>query len=91
VATNIAAGSYLLHVSGARPVGISPRGGLMVLEVDAGGSEPPGTITVTSANSAPIVLGRVLTLAGLAILALELAFLPARRLLARRRRGSGAT
>lgn len=104
VATNIAAGSYLVHVTGAKPVGVLPHDGLMVLEIGAASAGDPSgtgtastktapeeTITVSMGNSLPIVLGRVLTLCGLAILALELALMPAYRLLSRRLRGPGAT
>ncbi len=90
VSTNIAAGSYLVHVTGAKPVGVDAASNNMVLEIAAGGTGgSPGTISVSAGDSLPIVLGRLLTLCGLAILALQLLFAPAYRLL--RRRPSGAT
>jgi hypothetical protein len=107
VATNIGAGSYLVHVTGAKAVGVDSQTGDMVLQVGSGagaddgrgggagerrsgeaaastGSTPEETITVSTGGSLPIVLGRVLTLVGLSILALELLVLPVCRLLSRR-------
>jgi uncharacterized membrane protein len=95
VATNIAAGSYMVHITGARAVGIDPRTNLMVLQIgsgDGGTARRPGTalastapvaeetISVSTGESLPIVLGRVLTLIALAVLAGGLLFLAARRL-----------
>jgi uncharacterized membrane protein len=98
LATNIGAGSYLVHVTGAKAVGVDSQTGDMVLRVgsghgaEAGGSGPARastgaataeTITVSTGTSLPIVLGRLLTLAGLAILVLQLAVLPVVRRAAR--------
>lgn len=100
VSTNIAAGSYLLHVKGARPVGVDAESDDMVLAIGssnavAGAStattSPPRTITVSSGTSTPIVIGRVLTLCGLVALIAQLLLRPAYRLLARRHVGTGAT
>lgn len=92
LATNVAAGSYLLHVSGAKPVGIDAQSGLMVLAVGGAASAASPvreqTITVSTGDGLPIVLGRLLTLCGLAILLAQLLALPAYRLLARRIRAS---
>ncbi len=97
VATNIAAGSYLVHVTGAKPVGIDSPNDDMVLQVGAPGphrsaaeSLTQDTITVSTGHSLPIVLGRALTLCGIAILALQLLIAPAYRLLSRRARAPGA-
>jgi uncharacterized membrane protein len=83
--TNIAAGSYLVHVSGATPVGIDLKNSDMVLSIGslhsgaaaptAKQTAPTGAITVSTGDSLPIVLGRLLTFCGLAILLLELLIL----------------
>jgi hypothetical protein len=93
VATNIAAGSYLVHVTGAKPVGIDAPNDDMVLAIGSSSgqgstaaSPAPDTITVSTGDSPPIVLGRVLSLCGLAILALELLIVPACRRLSSRLR-----
>jgi hypothetical protein len=84
LATNIGAGSYLLHITGAKAVGVDSETGDMVLRVgsaDSAGtraSAPEETISVSTGHSLPIVLGRLLTFAGLAILALELLALAVR-------------
>jgi hypothetical protein len=103
VATNIAAGSYLVHVAGATPVGVDSQTDDMVLRIGAGNgaravstvkapstaaSIPTETISVSAGDSLPVALGRLLTLAGLVILVLQLVALPARRLLAQRVRVS---
>jgi hypothetical protein len=107
VATNIAAGAYMVHVTGAKAVGTDSEDGYMVLAVGAGGagggahsggvggsqgSAPTETISVSPADGLPIALGRVLTLAGLAVLVLELLALWARRFRwsSRARRSSSA-
>jgi hypothetical protein len=84
LATNIGAGPYLLHVTGAKAVGVDSETGDMVLEVGpgtsgagAGASDASGTstehvISVSTGHNLPIVLGRVLTLCALAVLVLEL-------------------
>jgi hypothetical protein len=88
VATNIVAGSYLLHVTGARPVGTDSLTGAMVLRVGsaadrasndrATASQP--AITVSTGNGLPIVLGRLLSLAGIGVLAIGLVLIAAARL-----------
>jgi hypothetical protein len=95
LATDIGAGRSLVDITGARAVGIDSETGDMVLQVasgdgtgtggrgDAGTSDATAseaTITVSSGSSLPIVLGRVLTLAGLATLLVELLVLVTRRL-----------
>jgi hypothetical protein len=105
VATNIGAGSPLVHVTGAKAVGVDSETGDMVLQVGARHSataDPPGskgassaslsedTISVSTGHSLPIVLGRLLSLLAVAMLALGLLLLPARRLLLRRLRGRSA-
>jgi hypothetical protein len=97
LATNIAAGSYLVHVTGATPVGVASGTGRMVLAVDkssagaqgAGAPVQEETITVSTSDGLPIVLGRVLSFCGLSILLLELLALQGRWLLAHRRRLGG--
>jgi hypothetical protein len=76
VVTNIDAGRYLLNITGAKAVGIDSEHHRMVLEIGSGAT---GTVTVSPGHSLPIVLGRLLTLCGLAILGLELLVLLSRR------------
>lgn len=99
LATNIGAGPYLLHIAGAKPVGVDAETGDMVLRVGtADGAARAGrsgdaraasahpsseTISVSAGDGLPIVLGRLLSLLGLAILAVELLALLAHRALAR--------
>ncbi len=93
--TNIGAGPYLVHVTGAQPVGIDSETGGMVLRVGAGDASGASrgdsaaltsqeTISVSTGDGLPIVLGHVLTLCGLSILIVELLLLPSWRLLRRR-------
>jgi hypothetical protein len=100
VKTNIAAGAYLLHVTGARPVGVDWENHDMVLEIGPRNGTGSGsraasakprpaveetTITVGTGESLPLVLGRWLTACGLAALVLVLVAVSVRGLLARRR------
>jgi hypothetical protein len=95
LATNIGAGSPLVHVTGAKPAGVDPETGDMVLEVGAGGgagaarsfaaaratgSIPQERISVSASDGLPVVLGRLLTWAGLALLTLELVMLSVQRI-----------
>lgn len=93
LATNIAAGPYMVSVSGAKPVGVDPRTDDMVLSVgagtpgvdpSAGGARAVKTISISPADGTPIKLGRALSLCALAVLAIELLLVPAGRLLSRR-------
>jgi len=89
LATNIGAGSNLLQITGAKAVGVDSETGNLVLEVGPGndrseaaradGAAPEETISVSTGDSLPIVLGRLLTFAGVAILVLELLALTARQ------------
>lgn len=91
--TNIAAGSYLVKLTGAKSVGVGATSNDMVLEIGsapAADSSGQRTVTVSAGNSLPIVLGRVLTVCGVALLALQLLLVPAWRLLTRRARPRGA-
>jgi len=85
VASNIGGGPELVHVAGARIVGIDP-GFNDVLEIDpAAGSESGGErITVSTADGFPILAGRLLTIAAAIILVGELAAIAARDVRARR-------
>ncbi len=91
--TNLQGPPSLVHVAGARIVGID-RGGYDVLEVGSGGhaawrSPAPAsteTISLSPADSFPVVLGRVLALAGAIALVLQFVALAIRR---RRESGSG--
>jgi hypothetical protein len=100
VATNIGAGPYLVHITGAHAVGVDSETGDMVLQIGSGDgtgvtssgkpslgkrqasdvSTSQEMVSVSTGSSLPIVLGRVLTVCGLVILALELLVLPALRL-----------
>jgi hypothetical protein len=81
--SNLQGGPNLVHVSGAKIVGIDSEGG-DVIEIDgprapAGGAtgharrEPvaPETITLSPADPLPVVLGRVLSVLGVGLLVLE--------------------
>jgi hypothetical protein len=79
LATNIGAGSYFLNVTGATPAGVDSETGNMVLRVTSAG----GRITVSAGHSLPVVLGRLLSFTGLAILLVESLVLAIRRITAR--------
>lgn len=70
VYTNIGGGPELVHVTGAKIVGLSPEG-LDVLEIDpsarpsSDGSTPTEVISLSSADSLPVGIGRVLSLLGI--------------------------
>jgi hypothetical protein len=93
VYTNIGGGPNLLHVTGARIVGRDARYHL-VLAMEPGGAARAGEsgaaprterLTIGPLESAPVVLGRLLSLGGAIVLALELAWLVVRRRRERRR------
>jgi hypothetical protein len=83
VATNIAGGSYLVKVSGAKSVGRTADG-FRVITPD--GSSPK--VVVTGANPLPVVLGRWITFVALGIAA-GLALFCAYTTLVARRRSAG--
>jgi hypothetical protein len=91
VYSNIAAGPELVHITGAKIVGRDPEGN-DVLEIgpSTGRSEghakavPTEVIAVSQARSLPIVLGRLLSLAGIIFLVAVNVTLAARRQLERR-------
>ena len=69
--TNIAGGSYLVHISGVQPVGRDPEGLVVVRRLR--GSHGPVHLVIETAHSFPIELGRILSiLAVLAVLLLVL-------------------
>ena len=70
VDTNIGGGPDLLHITGARVVGRDSRYQLASMRV-----------SISPAQSLPVVLGRLLTLLGAVVLAVELAIVSARALL----------
>jgi len=87
--TNIGAGPYLLHVTGAKAVGVDSETGDAILRVGSADGGPSGTaatqtITVGAAHSLPVVLGAVLSACGAAALVLQLLVLAARAVLSRR-------
>jgi hypothetical protein len=71
VDTNLGGGPDLVHVTGARVVGVNKRTANYVLEIapHAGATE---TISLSPADSLPVVLGRLLTLIAVIVLAVEL-------------------
>jgi hypothetical protein len=86
VATNIEGGPNLVKITGASIAGADERYQL-VLSIGStatASSGPPGTtastqrISISPAQSLPVVLGRLLTLVGVAMLIVELAILSAR-------------
>jgi hypothetical protein len=90
VETNLEAPPTLVHVTGARIVGLN-RKGYDVLEVDPTAPAPGSasaasrrlasstTISVSPVENLPVVLGRVLTLCALIALAIQFAALAVRR------------
>jgi hypothetical protein len=66
VATNIVGGPYLVRVGGARVVGRTPEGHL-VLQRATGGSQPVA-VELKAQLSAPVVHGRIITAASAALL-----------------------
>ena len=90
VDTNIRSAPELIHVTGARVVGADKEANdVLEVRLPAGASSQPGaeTITVTSADSAPIAAGRVLSGLAVAILVLELLLLAAPSSLNKRAKG----
>jgi hypothetical protein len=93
VDTNLQGPPTLVHVAGARILGVD-IGGYEVMEVGSAGApewHAPGravkeTITVGPGNSLPVVLGRYLSLTGLAVLLAQFSALAIRRLPTLRRR-----
>jgi hypothetical protein len=82
--SNVAANPRLVRLDGARPVA-RDGAGFMVLELpDDGTAGGRHTITVRAVDPAPVVVGRALSLAGIAWLALLAAIGLAGRLRARR-------
>jgi hypothetical protein len=98
ISSNIAGGPELAHVSGAKIIGVSESGN-DVLEIDPSTKaeprrsqpQPAVTIAVSTANSLPVILGRLLTLLAVAALAAQLGALVSHRLISARtaRRASG--
>jgi hypothetical protein len=84
--TNIGGGPDLLHIGGARIVGSDDlRHLVLAVGTGAPASRSPRTpvaterVSISPAQSTPVVLGRVLTIAGAAILLIELVALSASR------------
>ncbi len=77
IATNIGAGPNLVHITGAKPVGVDSETGDMVLQLGSAGTAlPQTTVTVSTAHSLPVVLGALVTLGALAILLVQLILIP---------------
>jgi len=84
VDSNVGGGPELVKVTGARIVGVDP-GFNDVLEVGrparaSGSGAPVQTISLSTADGAPIVVGRLLTLAAILVLLGQFAALAVRRL-----------
>jgi hypothetical protein len=88
--TNIRSAPDLVHITGARIVGADSQAD-DVLEINHGTNTPPppaapgsapvlrsGRVTVSPADSLPVVAGRLLTVAALVVLAAELGFVAVR-------------
>jgi hypothetical protein len=82
IQTNIAGGSYLVHISGVERVGRSP-GGLAVVSREGPGHGPVHVV-VETAHSATIVIGWVLSVLGCAAIGVVLAWTGIRRCRGRR-------
>jgi uncharacterized membrane protein len=98
VATNVGGGPNLLDIVGARVAGTDQRAQLVLAIGRAPASAAPRTpvssehISISPAQSAPVVIGRSLTLAAAAVLMIELAaFALWRYRDSRRRRSRGAS
>jgi len=83
VHTNLAGAPYMVSVTGARAVGRDPNGHI-VLQVTAAPDHAHQQISLSLSHRLPVVLGRAITLAALAMLLLLLAGWLVRRLRARR-------
>jgi hypothetical protein len=78
VYTNIGGGPELVHVAGARIVGLGPRGDVLEIgpstggrtgsTAGRGGSPWTEVITLSQASGLPVILGRILSLAAIAFL-----------------------
>jgi hypothetical protein len=82
VRTNLAGAPYFVNVAGGRAVG-RDQSDHIVLEVTSAKGHPAGWISLSRANTLPIVLGRALTLLALVFLAVMFVGLLARHLRAR--------
>jgi hypothetical protein len=69
--TNINGGAYLVHVAGLERVGRSPYGGVVVKR-PRGGSEPVHVV-IETAHSAPIELGRLMSVLAVLLIAVVVA------------------
>jgi hypothetical protein len=88
VSTNIDTGPYLVHVTGASIVGRNQEGFLVLamapVGADRGAVRPLATtstetISLSPADGLPVVLGRILTLLGVTVLAVQMSVLLIRR------------
>jgi len=83
MATNIAAGPYLVDVEGAAPVGRTPHG-TMVVRVPSGRR----TVSVSAKDSAAVRIGSAISIVAVAVIGLGLLAVPARAVARRARRRS---
>lgn len=90
--TDIAAGAYLVHVNGAKPIGIDSESDDMVIRIqgpdarsrrgapsDHKGAVPTEKISVSTGDSWPIIVGRFLSIGALITLLMGLSVLVVRR------------
>jgi hypothetical protein len=83
IQTNIAAGSYLVHISGLRRIGRNQNGYTVVRRERAGSG--PVHVVVETARSAAIEIGRALSVVALLVVLAVLAWTGVQSLSARRR------
>lgn len=92
VSTDIAAGAYLVHVSGAKPIGIDAGSDDMVIRIQGPDARsqrgapsghkdpvPAERISVSTGDSLPIIMGRFLSIGALIALLAGLVLLAVRR------------
>ncbi|HEY3829283.1 MAG TPA: hypothetical protein VGL57_08815 [Solirubrobacteraceae bacterium] len=84
VGSNIGGGPEVVHVTGARVVGVDPEGGDVLEILPPANGTSTETISLSRGNSLPVTLGHLLTLIALALLAAELTWLVIRGLIVKR-------
>ena len=88
--TNLVSLSQFVHLKGAHAVGIEPFGGTVIV-IDPVSGPGPATISVSEAHPPAVVIGRWLSLLGLAGLAANLVVIAARGWRRRRSRRAPST
>jgi hypothetical protein len=82
VHTNLAGAPYMVSVTGARVLGRDPSGHI-VLQLQGAAREPPRKVSLSRSGRLPVLAGRAITLAAIAVLLIGFAALLIRRLLTR--------